>query len=108
MKEQLQDIQLESKDILIDVLKDTIDDKNKVVRRLQILLSVISVLSLLLLFGLHLYNDWSFKEFISQYDIENTATITTTTDNNSKISNSGNTNAQNNININMPKVGKER
>lgn len=71
MEEQLQNIQLESKNILIDVLKDTIDDKNKVVKRLQTLLSVISVLSLVLIVGMHIYNDWSFKAFMSQYDYEN-------------------------------------
>ena len=71
MKELVQDVQLESKDILISVLKDTIEDKNKVVKRLQILLFTVTVLSLCLLSLQHFYNDWSFKSFLSQYDIEN-------------------------------------
>lgn len=76
MKELVQDVQLESKDILISVLKDTIEDKNKVVKRLQILLFTVTVLSLCLLSLQHFYNDWSFKSFLSQYDIENSVNET--------------------------------
>ena len=89
---------------ITELLKDNLDDYKKVVKRLQ---ATIALLIVLLFIGFIFYI-WSFFSFVAQYDIESTITTTTSTDNNSKINNSQNANAQNNIKIDFPKVGGER
>lgn len=85
---------------IVNILKDCLDDKKTVIKRLQATI----ILLILLLAGTFCYYEWSFKAFMSQYDYENVITTELSTDNNSKITNSQSTNAQNNINLNIPKL----
>lgn len=76
MENSLDKLQLESQDVIIEILKDSIDDNKHIIRRLQATI----VLLVCLLVGTFIYYEWSFKAFMSQYDYENTITTTTNAD----------------------------
>lgn len=83
---------------ILDILMDVNNENKKIIsRQTKVIVFLIS-----LLFA----SFCSFLLYLNQFDIESTVTTTTTTDNNSKINNSQNTNAQNNINVNLPKIKK--
>ena len=82
---------------IIEILQDCIEHNKKIVKRQ----SAIIILLICLLFGSFCYYVYS----MNQYDYEDINKVVTeaNTDNNSKITNSDSANAQNNININVPK-----
>ena len=104
MTRELTPLEKQVKEYKEDILNEIVSENKHVIRRLQATV----VLLVCLLFGSFVFYVWSFLGFMSQYDYKNTITTTTTTDNNSKVNNSQNTNAQNNIKIDLPKLGKER
>jgi len=89
-------------ELQVELLKDMLDDIKKSNKRKHILI----ILLVILLFAGFIYYQYSFKSFLMEYDYENVIETVTETDNNSKVNNSHNTNAQNNININIPKAKK--
>ena len=76
MKE-LSPLEKQAKEAMIDILQDVVQDYKKNVKRLQ----AIIVLLIVLLVGTFVYYEWSFKSFLSQYDVESTVTTTATNDN---------------------------
>lgn len=85
-------------DALLDVLIDVNNENKKIIKRQ----TKVIVFLICLLFA----SFCSFLLYLNQFDIESTVTTTTSTDNNSKVENSQYTNAQNNINVNLPKTKK--
>ena len=55
---------------LVNILKDTLEDSKRIIKRLQ--LTLVFVVALLVF--VCLYYEHEFKSFLSQYDLENTVT----------------------------------
>lgn len=97
-KESMYDILNEVKNVdtginnmLIPILKDSIQDSNKHNKRLFIIIIVLTViiLAMSLFFGFLIYKqNIKYQEFLSQFDFETTETVYQDTDDNSNI-NSG-------------------
>lgn len=69
MKE-LSPLEKQAKEAMIEILQDVVQDYKRNAKRLQ----AIIILLIVLLAGTFVYYEWSFKSFLSQYDIENTVT----------------------------------
>ena len=100
MKESIEKLKIDTQEVIIDILKDSIDDNKHIIRRLQATI----VLLVCLLVGTFIYYEWSFKAFMSQYDYTNE--IVTTTNNDNKIFDKNNSiNASiNDIKVNANKL----
>lgn len=70
MAKELSELEKYAKEAMIDILQDVVQDYKKNVKRLQ----AIIVLLVVLLVGTFIYYEWSFKSFLSQYDVESTVT----------------------------------
>lgn len=77
MKRELSPMEKEVQDHITDILRDIIEDNKRIIKRMQATI----ILLVLLLAATFVYYEWNFKNFISQYDIENTITTTTNADN---------------------------
>lgn len=75
MTRELSPMEKEVQDHILDIMRDTIDDGKRIIKRLQATV----VLLVILLVGTFIYYEWNFKNFLQQYDYENTVTTTTTT-----------------------------
>ena len=75
MDRELSSLEQKVQDNMADILKDMLEDNKRIIKRLQ---STI-VLLVCLLVGTFIYYEWNFKNFLQQYDYENTVTTTTTT-----------------------------
>lgn len=69
-------LKIDTQEVIIDILKDSIEDNKHIIKRLQGTI----VLLVCLLVATFVYYEWSFKAFMSQYDYENTITTTTNAD----------------------------
>lgn len=78
MERELSPMEKEVREHLVNILKDSLEDSKKVVKRLQATI----VLLIVLLVGSFVFFTWNFISFVSGYDIE--STITTTTNNSNK------------------------
>lgn len=67
MAKELSELEKYAKEAMIDILQDVVQDYKKNVKRLQ----AIIVLLVVLLVGTFVYYEWSFKNFLSQYDYTN-------------------------------------
>lgn len=97
---KIEQLKLNTQDVIINILKDSIEDNKHIIKRLQATI----VLLACLLVGTFIYYEWSFKAFMSQYDYSNEITTTTTTNADSKVydkSNTVNTNISD-IKVNVP------
>lgn len=70
MRDNIEKLKIDTQEVIINILKDSIDDNKHIIRRLQATI----VLLVCLLVGTFIYYEWSFKTFMSQYDYENTVT----------------------------------
>lgn len=77
MKNNVEKLKIDTQEVIIEILKDGIEDNKHIIKRLQGTI----VLLVCLLVGTFIYYEWSFKAFMSQYDYENTITTTTNADN---------------------------
>lgn len=101
MKE-LSPLEKQAREAMIEILQDVVHDYKRNLKRLQ----AIIVLMTILLVGTFVYYEWNFKNFMSQYDYENSVTTTTNVDtkNDNKIydKNSSITAHINDIKVNAP------
>lgn len=67
---KIEQLKLDTQDVIINILKDSIEDNKHIIKRLQITV----VLLACLLVGTFIYYEWSFKAFMSQYDYTNEVT----------------------------------
>lgn len=77
MTRELSPMEKEVQDHILDIMRDTIEDGKRIIKRLQATV----VLLVILLVGTFIYSEYSFRSFLNQYDIENTVTTTTNADN---------------------------
>lgn len=95
---KIKQLKLDTQDVMIEILKDSIEDSKHIIKRLQMTI----VLLVCLLVGTFIYYEWSFKAFMSQYDYENTVTTTTNADSKAyEKNNTINTNISD-IKVNVP------
>lgn len=67
---KIKQLKLDTQDVMIEILKDSIEDSKYIIKRLQTTI----VLLVCLLVGTFVYYEWSFKAFMSQYDYTNEVT----------------------------------
>lgn len=70
MTRDLTELEKEVQQHIVEILKDTVNDGKRIIKRLQATI----VLLVILLAGTFVYYEWNFKNFVSQYDIESTVT----------------------------------
>lgn len=70
MTNNAEKLKIDTQEVIIDILKDSVSDSKAIIKRLQATV----ILLVCLLVGTFVYYEWSFKAFMSQYDYENTVT----------------------------------
>ena len=74
--------------VVIEILQDSLADTKKVIKRLQATV----ILLIILIVGISVYYEWSFKHFINQYEMGTNATLDLDSYGNSTTTNNGNIN----------------
>ena len=68
---KISDLENQVRNEIIIILKDTLEDRKKVIRQFQIITFLMFIFSISLLSGISIYFEQSFHKFLSQYDYQN-------------------------------------
>ena len=68
---KISDLENQVRNEIVIILKDTLEDRKKVIRQFQIITFLMFIFSISLLSGISIYFEQSFHKFLSQYDYQN-------------------------------------
>ena len=68
---KISELESQVRNEIIIILKDTLEDRKKVIRQFQIITLVLFIFSMILLSGISIYYEHSFHNFLSKYDYQN-------------------------------------
>lgn len=68
---KISELESQVRNEIIIILKDTLEDRKKVIRQFQIINLALFIFSMILLSGISIYYEHSFHKFLSQYDYQN-------------------------------------
>lgn len=92
MTRDLTEFEKEVQNHITDILRDIIEDNKKIIKRMQATI----ILLVILLAGVFVYSEYSFRKFLAQYDFSSTSTsvIETEANDSNHTINNGNINVK--------------
>jgi amino acid permease len=67
---KISELESQVRNEIIIILKDTLEDRKKVIRQFQIITLILFIFSMILLSAISVYFEHSFHNFLSQYDYQ--------------------------------------